>query len=364
MEAFAQDILEVLTEHGLLRTMLADNSLAYQLKRLSKEELVQIRQHLELKGLSKLSKQQLADALHAAIIESLPAQLQLIDDLLYEDLRDLVKKNGLVKELREISPPSLILLRQMGLAFTGMLENHGLVLLMPREVLAVCRELLSDEKLGQTVFHNQKVLIACRGLLTYYGAIPPLHLHQMLINFGFAIDADHFVRLLQTTGIGNGYFDYTAGVFHDRRVIDVEELLQAQAEKREYGYHRVSLEQALLAAHQLYLDWTDAHRELFEYLLDEHDLDEEEAADELMLIIFALNNSVSIPTLLMRLEERGIEFSSFADAIDLLTLLDQAAAHTRLWRYLGRTPAEMRELEARPRLRVLPSLSKRSSNRD
>lgn len=364
MELIDHDILEVLTAGGLLRSMLADNSLAYQLKRLSKDELVQIRQQLEVKGVSKLSKQELAEALHTAVIESIPSQLQLIDELIYEDLQALVSKNGLLKDFREVSATTLILLRRMGFAFTGVLENQGLVLLMPREVLAVCRELLNGEGLRQTILDNQKVLIACRGLLTYYGAVPIQQLQRMLLGLGLAVEENHFARLLQTTGVGNAYFDCTTGIVHDKRVIYVADLLKEQAEKSGYGYYPVQLERALIAAQQLYLDWTDAHRELFEYLLDEHDLDEEEAAEELMFLIFALNNGVTIPTLLLRLEERDIKLGGVTETIDFLSLLDQANDHTRLWRYLGHTPAEMRELETRPRLRVLPSLSNRSSNRD
>lgn len=364
MELFERDIFEVLAEGGLLRSMLADTSLAYHLRRLSKAELTEIRQQLDVKGASKLSKQKLAETLHSAIIESLPTQLQLLDELIYEDLQELVKRKGLLKDLGGISATTLVLLRRMGLAFTGVLENHGLVLIMPREVLAVCREFLANEDLRQTIMHNQKVLIVCRGLLTYYGAVPVEQLHQMLEGLGLATDEGHFTRLLQTMGAGNGYFDYVEDIVCDKRVIHLEELLKEHSKKQEHGFYPVGLERALIAAQQLYLDWTDAHRELFEYLLDEHDLDEEEAAEELMFLIFALNNRVTIPTLLSRLEERDIKLAGFAETIEFLTLLEHVYQQTRLWSYLGYTPAEMQELKKRPRLRVLPSLSNRPVNND
>ncbi|NLW16084.1 MAG: hypothetical protein GX033_00190, partial [Firmicutes bacterium] len=184
MELFEHDIYDELAEDGLVRTMVADNSLAYQLKRLSKGELTEIRQQLGVKGLSKLPKEQLAEALHSAILEALPKQLQLIDEIIYEDLQTLVKRKGLLKDLSSIPPTTLVLLRKMGLAFTGILENHGLVLMMPREVLLPCRQLLFTDELRQRVFRNQKILIVCRGLLAYYGAVPVEQLRQLLNSMG------------------------------------------------------------------------------------------------------------------------------------------------------------------------------------
>ncbi len=365
MELFDHEIFfDELAEGGLLRTMLADNSLAYQLKRLSKAELTEIRQQLQVKGLSKLPKDELAQALESAIIEALPTQLQLLDELLFEDLQTLVKKKGLLKDLTGVPPSTLFLLRKMGLAFTGVLENHGMVLIMPREVLMPCRQLLADEELRKTVFQNQKVLLICRGLLSYYGAVPVEQLRRMVEGMGISVSEPHFSRLLQTVGTGNGYIDYIADVVCDKRVIYVEEILREHLKRKEHGFYPVSLEQALIAAQQMYIDWTDAHRVLFEYLLEEHNLDEEAAAEELMFLIFALNNRVPIPTLLLRLSERQVELRGFSETIRFLTLLEQAYQDTRLWHYLGYTPAEMQEMEARPRLRVLTSSVDRSTKEE
>lgn len=364
MELFDHDMLEELAEGGLLRSMRADTSLTYQLNRLSKAELNEIRQQLDVKGVSKLPKQKLAEALQQAIIEALPTQLQLLDELVYEDLQTLVKKKGLLKNLAAIPAATLILLRKMGLAFTGILENHGLVLIMPRELLLSCRQLLVDEALRRAIMENQKVLLVCRGLLSYYGAVPVEQLMQMLEGMGITVSEPHFSRLLKGVGVSNGYVDYTAGIACDKRVIYMEEILTDHLLKREYGFYPVGLEQSLIAAQQIYIDWTDAHRELFDYLLDEHHLDEEEAAEELMFLVFALNNRVPIPNLLQRLDERQIKLRGFTDTIEFLTLLEEAYQQTRLWRYRGYTPAEMQELESRPRLRVLPSLADRSARNE
>ncbi len=357
MELFDHDMLEELAEGGLLRNMVADTSLAYQLNRLSKAELVEIRQQLDLKGVSKLSKQQLAEALQQAIVEALPAQLQLLDELTYEDLQALVKRRGLLKDLAVIPPTTLVLLRRMGLAFTGVLADQGLVLIMPREVLQPCRQLLKDEALRKTVMNNQKVLLVCRGLVAYYGAVPVGQLLQMIEAMGIAVSEPHFSNLLRTVGASNGYIDYIDDIVCDKRVIFMEEILAEHLSKKEYGFYPVSLEQALMAAQQVYIDWTDAHRQLFDYLLDEHQLDEEEAAEELMFLVFVLNNRVPIPSFLQRLDERKIRLRGFADTIEFLTLLEDAYQHTRLWCYQGYTPAEMQALMSRPRLRVLPSLA-------
>lgn len=359
MELLDHDI-EELAKAGLFRSMQADTSLNYQLDRLTKAELIEIRQHLGVKGVSKLPKQKLVEALAQAIIEALPSQLQLFDELTYEDLQALVKKKGLLKDLTDIPISILVLLRKMGLAFTGTLENHGLVLVMPRELLQPCRQLLADEALRKAIVYNQKVLLVSRGLVTYYGVLPVEQLRHMLEAMGLTTILSQFSNMLKTIGVSNGYFDYVTELVCDKRVIYAEEILSSHLAMKEYGYYPVGLEQALLAAQQTYIDWTDAHRELFEYLLDEQAMDEEEAAEEMMFLIFALNNRVQIPSLLQRLDERQVKLRDFSETIEFLTLLDKAYQQTRLWCYRGFTPTEIQELEARPRLRVLPPLPSRS----
>jgi hypothetical protein len=359
MELLDHDI-EELAEAGLFRNMQADTSLNYQLNRLTKAELTEIRQYLGVKGISKLSKQRQAEALAQAIMEKLPVQLQLFDELTYDDLQALLKKKGLLKDFTDIPVSILVLLRRMGLAFTGILENQGLVLVMPRELLQPCRQLLSDVALRKTILYNQKVLLVCRGLVAYYGVIPVDELRQMLETMDLATTEPQFSTMLKTIGVSNGYLDCANDFVCDKRVIYVDEVLSSHLAMQEHGYYPVSLEKALLAAQQIYVDWTDAHRELFDYLIDEQAMDEEAAAEELMFLIFALNNRVPIPSLLQRLEERQVKLQDFAETIEFLTLLDKAYQQTRLWGYRGFTPTEIQELDSRPRLRVLPPLPSRS----
>lgn len=359
MELLDHDI-EELAEAGLFRNMQADTSLNYQLNRLTMAELTEIRQHLGVKGISKLSKQKQVEALAQAIIEKLPVQLQLFDELTYDDLQALIKKKGLLKNCTDIPIPILSMLRKMGLAFAGILENEGLVLVMPRELLQPCRQLLADAALRETIIYNQKVLLVCRGLVAYYGVIPVDELRQMLATMDLATTEPQFSTMLKTIGVSNGYLDYLNDCICDKRVIYVDEVLASHLAIQEHGYYPVNLEKALLAAQQIYIDWADAHRELFEYLVDEQAMDEEAAAEELMFLIFALNNRVPIPSLLQRLDERQVKLPDFAETIEFLTLLDEAYQQTRLWGYRGFTPTEMRELESRPRLRVLPPLASRS----
>jgi len=353
MELLDQEVRQELAKSGLLRSMRADASLSYHLHRLTKAELTEIRRQLAVKGVSSLPKQELAEVLHGAIIDSLPSQLQLLDEITFDDLRALVKKKGLLKNPTDIPPETLLMLRKMGLGFTGVLENHGLILIMPRELVAPCQELLKSEELRQTIFTNQKVLLVCRGLLAYYGIMPLADMRDRLQEMGLPTSEPHFSRLVTTIGVGNGYFDHVGDFLCDKRVVFYEEVLRHHIAKQEYGYLPVSLEEALLAAQQMYIDWTDYHRELFAYLQAVHGLDDEEAAEELMFLIFAINNHVPIPSLLQRLWERGIKLPSFTNAIEFLTLLEKTHKHTRLWQNLGYTPAEMEELQSRPRLRVI-----------
>lgn len=364
MDLFDNDYFEDLTAAGFLREMQRDTSLSYHLHRLTKAELTEIRKQLELKGVSNLPKSELIDALLTAIPQALPAQLRLLDELTYDDLKILVQKKGLLKNPTDISIGMMTALRNSGVAFAGLLNKSMLTLIMPREILQSCRRLLADSDLRQTVIANQRILLACRGLATFYGIVPLADLRCMLADMDLIVNRDHLVSLLNTTGKNNGYFDLVADLICDKRVVYVEEIITQHLVREHYGYYRVSLESALRASQQMYIDWDEAHRILFEYFMDEHSLAESAAAEELMFIVFAFNNELPIPNLLMRLAERQVKLQDFPETIELLTLLDAAYQETRLWRYRGYTPSEMRALESRPHLRVLPPLPSESASND
>lgn len=340
---------------GFNRAMVADSSLNYQLSRLTKAELDQIRQYLQVKKASSLRKKELVPVLAEVIKMKAPRILEFIDEITYDYLVELVEGKGLLRKADEVFLGTLLYLRQAGLAFAGEMSGVGPVLVMPRELVEILTPLLKQESIRQGVKDNQKALMAARGLLAHYGLLDSLELERRLQHMGCLVTEDIFIGLQFGVGLANGYFEMHGPLICDKRVVEREELLQKQQEQPTLGYYPLTLKKAISMGELLYLDWTEEHRDLFDYLQDECGLDDDETSEAVAFFLFAVNNQLSATLLLSEWSKIGIEVAEYQQAIDLLTLVEAARKKTRLWALKGHTPDEAEELGKRPRLQILRS---------
>jgi hypothetical protein len=355
-----QQLMEMVPEpseweqSGFSREMVADSSLAYHLERLTKTELDQIRQYLQVKRASNLRKSDLTAVLAAAIRLRAPQLLELIDEITLDYLQDLVESKGLLRKADEIFVGTLFFLRQSGLAFAGEMSGVGPVLVMPREVLELVAPLLKQEGTRRQARENQKILMAIRGLLGYYGCMEQQQVISTLLDMGFS-DLDKLPSLQLGVGVANGYFDLRQGYLCDKRVVDLQVLLERQRAASHLNFFSVGAGKAVAMGEQLYLDWEDEHRRLFDYLQDESGLDDDETSEAVAFFLFAVNNDLPALLLLGEYGKMDIQVSGYKQAAELLNLVEAARRKTRLWVLKGHTPEESEELERRPRLQVLRS---------
>ena len=340
---------------GFDREMVADSSLYYQLGRLTKVELDQIRQYLQVKRASSLRKNELVPVLAEAIKIKAPRILEFIDEITYDYLVELVEGKGLLRKADEVFLGTLLYLRQAGLAFAGEMSGVGPVLVMPRELVEMLAPLLKQDATRQGVKDNQRALMAARGLLAHYGLMDSLELEKRLQGIGSPVTDDVFTGLQFGVGLANGYFEMHGPFICDKRVVEREELLQKQQERPDLDYYPLTLKRAIAMGEQLYLDWTEEHRDLFDYLEDDCGLDDDETSEAVAFFLFAVNNRLSATLLLSEWGKIGIEVAEYQQVIDLLTLVEAARKKTRLWALKGHTPDEVEELGRRPKLRVLRS---------
>ncbi len=345
---------------GFDREMLADPSLEYQLNRLTKQELDQIRQYLQVKRASSLRKQELATVLAQAIKLKAPLMLRVIDEITYDYLLELVENRGLLRKANEVFLGTLLFLQQAGLAFTGEMSGVGPVLVMPREVMDVLAPLLRQDNARQLARETQKGLMAMRGLLAHYGILEATQVSQVLQGMGYEVPSERFAGMVFGAGLANGYFDLHQGYLTDKRLVERQSLIEEQAGRTQIGYYPLSLKKAIAMGEQLYLDWTEEHRDLFDYLQDEGGLDDEEISEAVAFLLFAMNNRLASPMLLSELARMGVPVGGYREAAEILTLVEAARRKTRLWGTKGYTPLEAEELERRPRLQVLVNDSDRS----
>lgn len=345
---------------GFHREMLADPSLEYQLNRLHKQELDQIRQYLQVKRASSLRKQELVTVLAQAIKLKAPLMLQVIDEITYDYLLELVDNRGVLRKADQIFLGTLLFLQQAGLAFTGEMSGAGPVLVMPREIVDLLSPLIRHDNARQLARETQKGLMAMRGILAHYGIVDGVQLAQMLRDMGYSLPSERYAGMQFGCGLANGYFDYHDGYLTDKRLVDRGGLLEEQANRPQLGYYPLSLKKAVAMGEQLYLDWTEEHRDLFDYLQDEGGLDDEQISEAVAFLLFAMNNQLSAAMLLGELARMDVPTVAYRQAAEILTLVEAARLKTRLWIMKGYTPLEVEELGRRPRLQVLVNENERS----
>ncbi|MGI6358048.1 MAG: hypothetical protein ACOX2K_05055 [Bacillota bacterium] len=338
---------------GFHREMLADFSLSYQLGRLTKHELDQIRQYLRVRKASTLRKQELIVVLSQAIKLKAPQLLQVIDEITYDYILDLVENKGLLRQADQIFLGTLLFLQQAGLAFAGEMHSVGPVLVMPREIVDVLAPLLKQDAVRQAVRDNQRLLMAMRGIVAHYGAIDGVQAQRMLEGMGFSVSTARFFAVQFGCGLANGYFDWQEGYLCDKRLMDRNELLLEQRKYPYLHYYPLTRAKAVAMGEQLYLDWAEEHRELFDHLQDAGGLDDDQTSELVAFLLFCMNNGLSSAMLLSEVARLGVPTKGYAQAAEILRLTEAARQHTRLWALKGYTPMEVAEIERRPRLQVL-----------
>lgn len=344
--------------NGLTRTIDAQSDLLYQLNRLQKPELVEIRQRLNLLGLSSLRKQELATALVEPIVSNTPSQIGLLDDMGYDLINQLVKAKGILSGAENIPLEVLVHLRSAGLAFTGRMDDSsGLALVMPQDMVVRCRSLVDSEEVKAQIRRNQRVLWAARGLLSYYGFLSIKQLQLMLAEIGLNLSQEYLGELLYGIGEAAAYLSIKDDLVCDTRLLKVEAVKEVQQGIPDLGFYPLTLEKAIEIGTQQYLDWTVEHVALFEYLQEECEMDDDDASQAMDYFLFACNNFLPASIVLSELSDMGAEIESYPQAAQVMSLIAKAWRHTRLWAYRGHTLAEIESRQNRRALRVIGGTS-------
>ena len=122
-------------EARLWKTFKTPINLRNLLSYLTMDELSEIRQNLELPGLSALRKNELINALKTGILNSAYRVFNLFDDLRYQFVKKIVNNDGLTVRI-DLDKDQVNYFRSRGIIFTGCLNG--------KRALAIPFELISE----------------------------------------------------------------------------------------------------------------------------------------------------------------------------------------------------------------------------
>lgn len=122
------------------KSMDRDLSLRYQLGRLTKDDLKGLVKCYEIKGVSKLKKDELIETIVLNIIEKVSSIVENTNDEIKELITNVIASEGIMEHNKDISIDNITELRDMGILFTGVIDSNE-VLVITDEVKNIVKNL-------------------------------------------------------------------------------------------------------------------------------------------------------------------------------------------------------------------------------
>ena len=123
-------------ELKIWKDMESDTSLKYHLGRLTKDELKNIVKNYEIKGVSKLKKDELIDVIITNIVEKANQVIKLENEEAIKLVANVIEEGSVKKFTGDLSIENIISLRDKGILFTGTINKEE-TLIVPNEIKEV-----------------------------------------------------------------------------------------------------------------------------------------------------------------------------------------------------------------------------------
>ncbi|MFF2889630.1 YecA family protein [Paenibacillus sp. NPDC057967] len=314
-----------------------------------KDSLMQKASANAIVGRSKLNKADLVSALTEAIVqpESLQDMLLLMHNDEFSFYQELLKSEAVL--ISEFVPVKFGYLIDKGVLVCVMQEGqYGYFI--PLEVKEALQK-LDWAHVNQTRAYEQQVLDYMSASVHLYGACKP----ERVVEIYNSHQADSITRqALRTVNKfhsnreqpfvwhKNGYLVDT--YYEDGRISELEELLAKIKDKPHYV---PSQEEFLKYANPAYYEMTSQLHML--KLFIQKELEQREGIANLVMsnIQLMVSWESGMDEVLNELTDRGISFQDLNQAKKFVSLVTEAAQHTRVWSNGGYTAAELSEA-ARP----------------
>jgi hypothetical protein len=306
------------------------------LGKLKKDELTELRQALDVRGVSQLNKADLAKRLTAEIVDKMEDSLERMDIERFTVLLSVMKAPDGIVSIKKIDDNyDSMYFQQYGLLFA--MDDY---VFMPQEVVAKLKTLDMDKQMD-LLRRNERWANLTRGLLFYYGYMDKEtltgHVERLT---GEPVDGTAFWRVVCDLA----FYDYSLNYDEDNvwnfMLKDPSELIAEQQNRPNLPYYPFAEPEVIRAAAHDYVDRHEGYKK-FASVLRKHwrvdakslDIMADEAAS-------AIQNGASMNDLLIQLMEH-LELGSDKEMNELMDALASFHNHTRMWVLKGHSPEEM-----------------------
>ncbi len=312
-------------------------SLKDSLLGLPKYQLDTIRRNLDIKNISALKKNELAEYLAGYQTQNIGNALRLLDKGELQLLQIIAQSGGYI--VCDDFDFNVSCFTEYCLAFCGTMDGQH-VMFMPDELLQAFQA-ADDRELVKIAARNTDWINITCGALYYYGIMEPWaltdkisQLTKQTVDFKQYLSviamASDFYKQIKLTGYG----------IMDERVDNPKELKAAIRKHDELAYYPFSKRQLLDASDSDFFEPTLAMKDLARFFITNYAFTKDEADFILLSISDMIMMQYSIQDIIELLENL-IEIPDLQIAKILTDLVTTVFNHTRRWELKGHTPYEL-----------------------
>ncbi len=304
---------------------------------LTKYQLDNIRHNLDIKNVSALNKNELAE--HLALYQSrnMINTLRLLDKGRFQLLQKIARSGGYI--VCDGFGFDVTYFVEHCLAFCGTMDGQR-VMFMPDELLRAFQA-ADNRDLAATVSRNTDWINLTCGALYYYGIMDIWVLADRIGSI--TKQTVDFKRYYSVIAMASDFYQQikvTAQGIMDERVDDPKELKAAIKKHDELDYYPFSKRQLLDASDSDFFERTPVMKKLAHFLINNYGFTKNEA-DYILLEISDMIMMKCSTQDILELLLNFIEIPDSQTAQILADLVTSVFTHTRMWELKGHTPYEL-----------------------
>lgn len=314
---------------------------------LTKKELDETRQHLQLVNTSKLNKHPLIEAIVAAVPHSCHQFIETMDNDRLKTLQALLKKDQKIDETT-FTTDKLYFLRKTGLIFP-VTTNHETRLVMPEEIRTTFNQMDQSNWQMKADLHDAVIRLA-QGMLYYYGIMTKntiLALVAPIVND----DQAHAAEIINDAMAYYDYIKENDDYWLDSRVVDQQKLLKVQELSVYDQFFSFTNDQLVEAGAEDYMSLTDALLDLIRDLKQTYQLDDPTLNLYMDQVLILLNSFTDIEPAYYYLNQK-LSLDSEAAQKQLLIKLQESQNSLHIWSLKGHKRNQPKETAATQQVKI------------
>lgn len=304
---------------------------------MTKDELNEIRKTLKIKGISKLKKDQLIVELGNYIFDNLSNIIteQLQEEILW--IKDILDKDGILDYKDELID-KLIKCRNVGVVFSGIIEEARKVLIIPDDLRFPIKEIIMTNKEHEECKHNSEWINITRKILNYYGVLSVEDAYKMFMKVcGEKIDFHDYI--VQAVSVDNEFYNYN----QEDKIIhlkDVEKPLYMLHQQGIKSFPYFQVNNQMINKEDILVN----EKAMYEMLTKDYEVQEEKAHENVKMFMNKVKNGYSLKDSAEEMFS-SMNFIDIEKANEFMERVIYFYNNTRIWGLKGYTYSEFRYVE-------------------